>query len=269
MKTVLITGSTRGIGLAIAKRFASEGDNIVVCGKSTEAQPNLPGTIYTAAEEVEKMGGRAMALACDIRFEEQVAALIEKTVTEFGGIDVLVNNASAISLTPTEKTSMKRYDLMHQINGRGTFMTSKYAIEHLSKSANPHIINISPPLNLNPRWFGPHVAYTMSKYNMSLCTLGMAQEIKGKGIAVNSLWPETGIATSAVKNLLGGDEALKKCRKPEIMADAAYIIAGKEAKSTTGNFFIDSEVLEENGVFDLSQYKIDKDAELMRDFFLD
>ena len=268
-KTIVVTGSSRGIGLSLAKRFASDGANIVITGKTTKEHPNLPGTIYTAKQDVENLGAKALAVECDIRFEDQVSSLMEKTVKEFGGIDVLVNNASAISLTPTTKTTMKRYDLMHGVNGRGTFMCSKYAIDHLKESSNPHILNISPPLNLNPKWFAQHVAYTMSKYGMSMCTLGMAQELKKVGIRVNSLWPETAIATSAVKNLLGGEEAISQCRKPEIMADAAYLIVTDESKDCTGNFFIDSELLSKHGNNDMDQYAINKEKSLMKDFFLD
>lgn len=268
-KTVVITGSSRGIGLALAKRFAKDGSNLVITGKTTKEHPNLPGTIYTSRDEVENLGANAIAIECDIRFEDQVQNLMAKTVEKFGGIDVLVNNASAISLTPTSKTAMKRYDLMHGVNGRGTFMCSKYALEYLEKSKNPNILNISPPLNLNPRWFANHVAYTMSKYGMSMCTLGMAEELKGKGIKVNSLWPETAIATSAVMNLLGGQEAIDKCRKPEIMADAAYEIITSEDSNMTGNFFIDSELLAKQGTADFSQYAMKEGSQLMRDFFLD
>ena len=268
-KKVLITGSSRGIGLAIAKRFAKDGASIAITGKTTEKHPKLPGTIYTAAKEVEEMGGKALAIECDIRFEDQVESMIKSVADTFGGLDILVNNASAISLTPTEKTSMKRYDLMHQVNGRGTFLCSKMSLALLKASDNPHILNLSPPLNMNPRWFGPHVAYTMSKYTMSMCTLGMAEELKEDGIAVNSLWPETGIATAAVKNLLGGETAVQKCRKPEIVADAAYLIVTQKAKEYTGNFVIDSEILVQNGHSDLSDYQVTPGQSLMKDFFLD
>lgn len=268
-KKVLITGSSRGIGLAIAKRFARDGACVAITGKTTEKHPKLPGTIFTAAKEVEELGGKALAIECDIRFEDQVEAMIKSVADTFHGLDILINNASAISLTPTEKTSMKRYDLMHQVNGRGTFLCSKMSLALLKESDNPHILNMSPPLNMNARWFGPHVAYTMSKYTMSMCTLGMSKELKEDGIAVNSLWPETGIATAAVKNLLGGETAIKKCRKPEIVADAAYLIVTKNAKDFTGNFVIDSELLNENGQADLSAYQVTPGESLMKDFFLD
>ena len=268
-KTAVITGSSRGIGLSIAKRFAQDGANIVITGKTEEKQERLPGTIFSARDEVLALGANAIAIKCDIRFEEEVVAMIAKTIEQFGGIDILVNNASAISLTPTEKTSMKRFDLMHHVNARGTFLCSKYAIEHLKKADNPHILNIAPPLNLNPKWFGPHLAYTMSKYGMSLCTLGMAEELKNIGIAVNSLWPETGIATAAVKNLLGGEDALKQCRTPEIVADAAHAIVTRNSKEASGNFFIDSEVLSTTGQANFDQYAVAPGAKLMRDFFLD
>ena len=268
-KTIVITGSSRGIGLAIGERLAQAGANIVITGKTVEAHPKLPGTIHTAAEAIEAAGGSALAIALDLRNAEDIERMVEATITTFGGIDILVNNASAISLTPTAKTDVKRYDLMHQVNARGTFLASKFCLPHLEKGKNPHILNISPPLNMNPRWFGPHVAYTMAKYGMSMCTLGMAAEFKESKIAVNSLWPETGIATSAVRNLLGGDQAMKHCRKPDIMADAAYFILKREAAENTGNFYIDSEVLKEEGMDDLSKYSEGPQSELMRDFFLD
>lgn len=268
-KTIVITGASRGIGLAVALRAAQDGANIAILAKTVEEDPRLPGTIYTAAKEVEERGGKALALKCDVRSEEDVKDAIKQTAEKFGGIDVLINNASAISLTPTEATEMKRFDLMSQVNGRATFMCSKFSIPFLKKADNPHVLNMSPPLNMNPRWFGPHLAYTMAKYNMSLCTLGMAEELKKSGIAVNSLWPETGIATAAVLNLLGGEEAMKKCRKPEIVADAAYWILTQKSTEVTGNFFVDSEVLRAAGVEDLSVYACDPHGELMRDFFLD
>lgn len=266
-KVCFITGASRGIGLAIALRAARDGASIVIAAKTDQPHPKLPGTIHTAASAVTAAGGKALPLICDIREEAQVKAAIEKTIAHFGAIDILVNNASAISLTGTQATDMKRYDLMQAVNGRGTFVCSKYAIEHLLKRQNPHILNISPPLNLNPRWFGPHLAYTMAKYGMSLCTLGMAEEFKGK-IAVNSLWPETAIATAAVGNLLGGEKALAACRKPEIMADAAYqILTGGVHDS--GNFYIDTDVLKGAGVSDFSPYAVNPDSQLIPDFFLD
>lgn len=268
-KTVVITGSSRGIGLAIGERLARAGANIVITGKTVEAHPKLPGTIHTAAEAIEAAGGSALAVALDLRNADDIEKMVEATITAFGGIDILVNNASAISLTPTAKTDVKRYDLMHQVNARGTFLASKFCLPFLEKADNAHILNISPPLNMNPRWFAPHVAYTMAKYGMSMCTLGMATEFKKSKIAVNSLWPETGIATSAVRNLLGGDAAIKHCRTPDIMADAAYFILRRASSENTGNFYIDSEVLKEEGIEDLSKYSDGPQNELMRDFFLD
>jgi citronellol/citronellal dehydrogenase len=268
-KTIFITGASRGIGHAIGLRAARDGANIVIAAKTTEPHPKLAGTIYTAAEDMEKAGGKALGIPCDIRSEEQVAEAIEKAVAAFGGIDILVNNASALGLTDTQKTEMKRYDLMHQINARGTFMCSKYAIPHLRKSQNPHILNISPPLNMSPRWFGPWVAYTMAKYGMSMCTLGMAEELRKSGVAVNSLWPETAIATAAVANLLGGEQMIKGSRKPEIMGDAAYAILNKPARECTGKFFIDVDILRETGTTDFVKYAVDPNADLVRDFFLD
>lgn len=266
-KVCFITGGSRGIGLAIALRAAQDGASVVVAAKTDQPHPKLPGTIHTAASAITKAGGKALAVVCDIREEAQVKAAVDKTIEHFGAIDILVNNASAISLTGTQATDMKRFDLMQSVNGRGTFICSKYAIEHLLKSNNPHILNISPPLNLNPRWFGPHLAYTMAKYGMSLCTLGMSEEFKGK-IAVNSLWPETAIATAAVGNLLGGEKALAACRKPEIMADAAYqILTGSVHDS--GNFYIDSAVLKRAGVSDFTPYAVNPDSSLIPDFFLD
>lgn len=267
-KTLFITGATRGIGLAIALRAARDGASVAIIGKTEEPHPKLPGTLATASAEIEKAGGRALPIRCDVQEEDQVKRAIEKTVSEFGGIDILVNNASAISLTPTDKTEMKRWDLMSRVNGRGTFMCSKYAVPHLEKGTNPHILNLSPPLNMDPVWFAPHLAYTISKYSMSMCTLGMSLELKERGIAVNSLWPETGIATAAVKNILGGDEMIRRCRTPEIVADAAQLILTSDARSTTGNFFIDTEVLAEHGISDLAPYAIDPKAELLRDFFI-
>src|SRR3954469_25857459 len=223
-KTLFITGASRGIGLAIGLRAARDGAQVAIAAKTTAPNPKLPGTIHTAAEEINAAGGKGLALVCDIRFEDQVAAAVKKTVETFGGIDILVNNASAISLTTTEHTPMKRFDLMHQINTRGTFACSQACIPHLKKSSNPHILNLSPPLNMETRWFAPHVAYTMAKFGMSMCVLGMAGEFKREGIAFNALWPRTTIATAAVQNLLGGDQAMKGSRSPAIMGDAAYAI---------------------------------------------
>lgn len=269
-KTVFITGASRGIGLAIGLRLAQEGANIVIAAKTTEPHPKLPGTIYTAASEIEAAGGRALPLVVDVREEEQVYAAVEETMRVFGGIDILVNNASAINLTPTLSTDMKRYDLMHSINTRGTFLASKACLPYLLKSSNPHVLNLSPPLNMESRWFAPHVAYTMAKFGMSMCVLGMSAEFRKQGVAFNALWPKTAIATAAVNNLLGGEEAIKRCRKPEIMADAAYIIFTKSSRECTGNFFVDEEVLRESGIMDFSQYKYTdvEDSELLPDFFL-
>jgi citronellol/citronellal dehydrogenase len=268
-KTLFITGASRGIGHAIGLRAAQDGANIVIAAKTDKEHPKLPGTIHSAARDFEDAGGKALAIVCDIRDEQQVAAAVEKAAATFGGIDVCVNNASAISLTDTEHTEMKRYDLMNGVNARGTYMCSKYCLPHLRKAANPHILNIAPPLNMKAKWFAGHVAYTMAKYGMSMCTLGMSEEFRKIGVAVNSLWPETAIATAAVKNLLGGDEMIKGSRTPEIMADAAYIILNRPAKSCTGNFFLDVEILEDEGIHDFKKYAVDPDHALVRDFFLD
>jgi len=268
-KTIFITGASRGIGHAIGLRAARDGANIVIAAKTDTANPKLPGTIHTAAADMEAAGGKALAVQCDIRFEDQVQAAIDKAVATFGGIDILVNNASAISLTPTLKTDLKRYRLMHEVNMGGTFLCSRLAIPHLKKSENPHILSMSPPLNMAPKWFANHLAYTMAKYGMSMCTLGLAEELKADGIAANSLWPETAIATSAVQNLLGGDETIKGSRKPEIVADAAYWILTQAAKTCTGNFFTDVEVLKKAGVTDLTPYAVDPTKPLIKDFFLD
>ena len=267
-KTLFITGASRGIGKAIGERAARDGANVVIAAKTAEPHPKLPGTIYTAAEDIEKAGGRALPLVCDIRFEDQIAAAVAKAVETFGGIDILVNNASAISLTGTLATPMKRFDLMHQINTRGTYACSQACIPHLQKAENPHILNLSPPLNMEARWFAGHVAYTMAKFGMSMCVLGMAEELRGSGIAVNALWPRTVIATAAVQNLLGGDETVKRSRKPEIMADAAHVILTRKSREFTGNFCIDDEVLASAGVTDLSPYAYDPAAQLLPDFFI-
>lgn len=270
-KTLFITGATRGIGHAIAVRAAADGANIVIAAKTVEPHPKLPGTIHTAAADVERAGGKALAVATDIRDEAQVDAAIAGAVERFGGIDILINNASAISLTGTLDTPMKRYDLMHQINTRGTFLCSQKAVPHLKKSANPHILNISPPLHstLSPKWFGPHVAYTMAKYGMSLCVLGMAEEFRGDGIAVNALWPRTAIDTEAIR-LIAGADARKRTRSPEIMADAAYWIITQPSRKVTGRFFLDDETLRGAGVADFSRYRPAgvSDRELMADFFV-
>jgi citronellol/citronellal dehydrogenase len=266
-KTLFITGASRGIGLAIAVRAARDGANVAIAAKTTEPHPKLPGTIYTAAKEIEHAGGKALPLQVDIRHEEQVLEAVKKTAETFGGIDICVNNASAINLTGTEALDMKRYDLMHGINTRGTFVTSKACIPYLKKAANPHVLNLSPPLNMEERWFAPHVAYTMAKFGMSMCVLGMAGEFRKDGIAFNALWPRTTIATAAVQNLLGGDAMIKGSRKPDIMADAAYAIFNRPAKETTGNFFIDEDVLTQAGVTDFGHYAVDPTAKLFPDFF--
>jgi citronellol/citronellal dehydrogenase len=268
-KTMFISGASRGIGLAIAKRVAADGANVALIAKTAEPHPRLPGTVYTAAEEIEAAGGQALPIVGDIRFDDQVDAAVTRTVDEFGGIDMCINNASAIALMNTEALPMKMYDLMQDINTRGTYTVSRACIPHLKRAENPHILTLSPPLNLAPHWFGNHVAYTIAKYGMSMCTLGMAREFSSDGIAVNSLWPRTIIATAAVQNLLGGDEAMRQSRKPEILADAAYEILGRPSREHTGNFYIDDEVLAEAGVTDLSEYSYVEDAELQTDIFLD
>ena len=268
-RTLFVTGGSRGIGLAIAKRAAQDGANIIIAAKTAEPHPKLQGTIYTAAEEIEAAGGKALPVVCDIRSEEQVAEAVEQGADHFGGIDICVNNASAIALTPTLQTPMKRFDLMHQVNTRGTFLVSKTCIPYLMQSGNPHILNLSAPLNMEEKWFAPHVAYTMAKFGMSMCVLGMAGEFREQGIAVNALWPRTTIATAAVQNLLGGDELTRRSRKPEIMGDAAHVILTKPSREFTGNFCIDDEVLESAGVSDLSVYAVDPSAELAPDFFVE
>jgi len=267
-KTLFITGASRGIGLAIALRAARDGANVAIAAKTAEPHPKLPGTIYTAAEAIERAGGKALPQVVDVRDEASVAAAVKHVVEKFGGIDICVNNASAIQLTPTTMTDMKRYDLMHQVNTRGTFMVSKYCVPHLKRAANPHILNLSPPLDMNERWFSPHVAYTMAKYGMSLCVLGMAGEFRADGIAVNALWPRTGIATAAIRNALAGDDGMKMCRTPDIMADAAHVILTKPAREFTGNFCIDDTLLWEAGVRDFDKYRVDPTRDLMPDFFV-
>ena len=267
-KTLFITGASRGIGKAIALRAARDGANIAVVAKTDTPHPKLAGTVHTAVEEIEAAGGRGLACITDIRLEEQVQAAVDKTVSTFGGIDILVNNASAIQLTGTVDTEMKRFDLMHGVNVRGTFLSSKLCIPHLQRAANPHILNISPPLNMEARWFKDHVAYTMSKYGMSLCVLGMSAELASLGIAVNALWPRTVIATAAVQNLLGGEKIVAASRKPDIMADAAYAVLTRESRGCTGNFFVDDEVLASVGVTDLEKYSMTPGGKLMPDFFL-
>jgi len=267
-KVVFITGGSRGIGLEIGKRAARDGAKVVLAAKTAEPHPKLPGTIFTAAEEIIEAGGEALPLILDVRDEENVLKAVEETASHFGGIDICVNNASAISLTKTPDTDMKRYDLMHQINGRGTYLVSKYCIPHLKKSSNPHILNLAPPLDMKAKWFGPHLAYTMAKFTMSMCVLGMAEELKADGIAVNGLWPRTAIATAAVKNVLGGEELMNISRKPEIMADAAYEIFIKDSKKFTGNFCIDDLVLHESGVRDFTNYADVSFDKLAPDFFV-
>ncbi|MGB5166980.1 MAG: NAD(P)-dependent oxidoreductase [Acidimicrobiia bacterium] len=268
-KTMFLSGGSRGIGLAIAKRAAADGANIALIAKTAEPHPMLEGTIFSAAEEIEAVGGAALPIVGDIRHDEQVAAAVARTVETFGGIDICVNNASAINLAGTEYLPMKSYDLMQDINTRGTFLVSKACIPHLKRAENPHILTLSPPLNLAQHWFRNHVAYTIAKYGMSMCTLGMSAEFEDDGIAVNSLWPRTIIATAAVQNLLGGDAAMQQSRRPEILADAAYEIFNRPSREATGNFYIDDEVLAEAGVTDLSGYSYVPDAGLQRDIFLD
>jgi len=270
-KTLFISGASRGIGKAIGIRVAQDGANVVVAAKTTEPHPKLEGTIFTAADEMRDAGGQGLACVVDIRSEEMIQEAMDKAASEFGGIDIVVNNASAINLSGTESVSMKRYDLMHSINTRGTFLVSKLAIPYLKKADNPHVLNLSPPLNMETRWFQNHVAYTMAKFGMSMCVLGMAEEFKSDGIAFNALWPRTAIATAAVRNLLGGDMMAQKSRTPEIMADAAYEILTKDSKECTGNFFIDDDVMKEAGVTDLRKYQVDQSLEikeLVPDFFV-
>ncbi|MCW5829683.1 MAG: NAD(P)-dependent oxidoreductase [Deltaproteobacteria bacterium] len=268
-KTLFITGASRGIGLAIAVRAARDGANVAVAAKTTEPHPKLAGTIYTAAKEIEAAGGKALPLVVDVRNEEEVEAAVKKTAETFGGIDILVNNASAISLTGTLQTPMKKFDLMHQINLRGTFLCSQKCIPFLKKGNNPHVLNLAPPLNMEEKWFRPHVAYTMAKFGMSECVLGMAGEFRSDGIAFNALWPRTAIATAAIGNMPGGEMMMKSSRKPEIMADAAYIIFNRPSRECTGKFFIDDEVLASAGITDLEKYSVTPGAKLMPDFFID
>jgi len=267
-KTIFMSGGSRGIGLAIAKKCAQDGANIVIAAKTDQPHPKLKGTIHTAAAEIESVGGKALGVVCDIRDEEAVKAAVNAAIARFGGIDICINNASAIALTPTLSTPMKRYDLMNQVNARGTFLVSQTCLPHLMKSENPHILNIAPPLDMNPKWFKRHTAYTMAKYGMSMCTLGMAEEFRGK-VAVNSLWPMTSIDTAAVRNVLGGDAMAKMSRSPQIMADAAYIVFQQDASKYTGQFIIDEFILKETGVQDFEHYQHpDHDGPLMADFFV-
>lgn len=268
-KTVLITGGSRGIGKSIAIRLAKEGANLVIVGKTTEPHPKLEGTIFSAAEEIAAAGpGKVLPIAGDIRFEDSIKNIVDTTVATFGGIDVLVNNASAINLASTEDTEPKRWDLMHSINVRGTFLMSRACIPHLKKAHNPHILNLSPPLNMDPSWFSKHLAYTMSKYGMSMVILGLAEELKPHRIAANALWPKTTIATAAVQNLLGGDFLIQRSRTPEIVAEAALHILKQPSYECTGNFFTDEEILIKEGITDFSKYAVNPDQKLMPDLFL-
>ncbi len=267
-KTAFITGASRGIGKAIALKLASHGANIIIAAKSVEENPKLGGTIFSAAKEIEAAGGKALAIQCDIRNEEQIQDAIAKGVEAFGGIDILINNASAISLTTTEDTESKRFDLMHSINVRGTYLVSKHCIPHLKKGKNPHIITLSPPLNMDPKWFGNHLAYTLSKYNMSMIAIGLAEELKQYKIASNALWPRTTIATAAVMNLLGGQMLINMSRTPEILADAVFYILNQSSEKCTGNCFLDEQVLATEGITDLSAYSVVPGAQLFTDLFL-
>ncbi|MFN3351571.1 SDR family oxidoreductase [Pseudorhodoplanes sp.] len=266
-KTLFITGASRGIGLAIALRAARDGANIAVAAKTAEPHPKLPGTIHTAAAEIERAGGKALPLTVDVRDEEQVKAALARTAETFGGIDIVVNNASAVQVTNVEHTDMKRYDLMNGINARGTFMVSKFAIPYLEKASNPHILMNSPPLDMKEKWFAPHTAYTMAKFGMSMVVLGLSGELRPKGIAVNALWPRATIATSAIQNLLGGDQVMRMSRTPEIMADAAYAIFNKKAADFTGQFLIDDSFLYGEGVRDFEKYRVDPAMPLAEVFF--
>jgi citronellol/citronellal dehydrogenase len=269
-KTLIMSGGSRGIGLAIALRAARDGANVALLAKTAQPHPKLEGTVFSAAEQIGAAGGRALPVVGDVRDDASVADAVAKTVEAFGGIDIVVNNASAIDLSPTDQLAMKKYDLMQDVNARGTFLLSKSALPHLEKSGNGHILTLSPPLNLNPRWAGAHLGYTIAKYGMSLCTLGLAEELKDRGIAANSLWPRTTIATAAIRNLLGGDEAMARCRSVEIMADAAHAILTSDSRTATGNFYIDDEVLAAAGVTDFSPYRLgETDDSLDTDLFLD
>jgi citronellol/citronellal dehydrogenase len=267
-KTLFITGASRGIGKAIALRAAEDGANVAVVGKTSEPHAKLPGTVPDTVREIEARGGRALPCIADVRFEDQIARAVEQTVTAFGGIDVLVNNASAISLTPVQQTEMKRFDLMHSVNVRGTFLCSKLATPHLLRAENPHILMLSPPPSFEPTWYGAHLAYTLSKMGMSQCVLGLSEELKASGVAVNALWPKTAIATAAVQNLLGGDAIMRRSRKPEIVSDAAYLILTQPSRSVTGRFFVDEDVLREAGTSNFSKYAVAPGEELLPDFFL-
>ncbi len=268
-KTLLITGASRGIGLAIALRAAQDGANVVVAAKTSQPHPKLPGTIHEAVAAIEQAGGRGLACETDVRDPQQIAAAVQQGVDTFGGIDVLVNNASAIFLAGTLETPVKRFDLMHEVNVRGTFLTSQACLPHLRKAANPHILNLAPPLSLQARWFAPHLAYSIAKFGMSLCVRGMSEEFRPHGVAVNALWPKTAIATAAVQNLLGGESAIRRCRKPQIVADAAHWILTQPSRSLTGQFLLDEDVLRDSGTTDFAPYAIDPNTELLPDFFVD
>jgi citronellol/citronellal dehydrogenase len=267
-RTLFITGASRGIGLAIALRAARDGANIAIAAKTEAPHPKLPGTIHTAAAEIAAAGGRALPLCVDVRDEAAVKTAIDRAAAHFGALDIVVNNASAVSPTPVAETDMRRFDLMHQVNTRGTFLVSKYAIPHLERAANPHILMLSPPLDMREKWFAPHTAYSIAKFGMSLVALGLAGELKPKGIAVNALWPRTTIATAAIKNLLGGDEVMRRSRTPDILADAAHAIFCKPATAFTGNFLIDDTFLAGEGVIDFARYRVDAGEPLRADFFV-
>jgi citronellol/citronellal dehydrogenase len=271
-RTLFVTGASRGIGLAIALRAAKDGANVAIAAKTAEPHPKLPGTIFTAAAEVEAAGGRALALAMDVRDDEQVASAVQRTVREFGGIDILVNNASAISLTGTQATDMRRFDLMHEINTRGTFLCSKLCLPHLERATNPHILMLAPPLNIEERWFAPHLPYSLAKFGMSLCVLGLAGELRGRGIAVNALWPRTVIGTAALKIAMqgAGPDALRRVRSPEIVADAAHLILTRDSRGFTGHYCIDEDILREAGVTDWARYRAAdvREEDLQADFFI-
>lgn len=267
-KTLFITGASRGIGKAIAIRAASDGANVVIAAKTAEPHPKLEGTIYTAAEEIEAAGGKALPLVLDVRDDEAVKNAVDKAAAAFGGLDILVNNASAIQLTPLAQTDMKRFDLMHQVNTRGTLACSKHAIPHLERAANPHILMLSPPLDMQEKWFAPFTPYSIAKYGMSLVVLGLAGELRSKGIAVNALWPRTTIATAAIKNIIGGDTMMKQSRTPAILADAAYEVFRTPSKELTGQFLIDDTFLASRGLTDFDQYRVDSSQALAPDFFV-
>lgn len=267
-KTLFITGGSRGIGLAIALRAARDGANIAIAAKTDRRHPRLEGTIHTSAEAIIAAGGKALPIKCDIREEAEVEAAIAETVEAFGGLDIVVNNASAINLMNTSDLKMKRFDLMHEVNTRGTFIVSKYAIPHLEKAENPHILMLSPPLDIKEKWFAPHLGYSIAKYGMSLCVLGLAGELRPRGIAVNALWPRTAIATAAIANVVADPEMLKACRTPEILADAAHMVFLKNAKEFSGNFLIDDSFLYENGIVDFANYRVDPHYDLLPDFFV-